>query len=83
MGSWWPEKGVGAIGWGIGDGVTCTTLSELVNGERGGLGISPGMAVRLAKVFGGSPESWLTQQTHFDLAHLRTTHIKLKRLLFA
>src|ERR1700730_10634866 len=29
------------------------------------------------------PESWLTQQAHYDLAHLRTTHIKLKRLQFA
>jgi antitoxin HigA-1 len=61
-------------------GVTRTTLSELVNGKRG---ISPEMAVRLSKVFGGSPESWLTQQAHYDLAHLRTTHIKLKRLQFA
>src|SRR5206468_12225441 len=61
-------------------GVTRNTLSELVNGKRG---ISPEMAVRLSKVFGGSPESWLTQQAHYDLAHLRTTHIKLKRLQFA
>jgi addiction module HigA family antidote len=61
-------------------GVTRTTLSELVNGKRG---ISPEMAVRLAKVFGGSAESWLTQQAHYDLAHLRTNHIKLKRLQFA
>jgi addiction module HigA family antidote len=61
-------------------GVTRTTLSELVNGKRG---ISPEMAVRLSKVFGGSAASWLTQQAHYDLAHLRTTHIKLKRLQFA
>jgi antitoxin HigA-1 len=39
-------------------GVTRTTLSELVNEKRG---ISPEMAVRLSKVFGGSAESWLTQ----------------------
>jgi len=32
-------------------GVTRTTLSELVNGKRG---ISPEMAVRLSKVFGGA-----------------------------
>jgi len=32
-------------------GVTRTTLSELVNGKRG---ISPEMAVRLSKVFGGT-----------------------------
>lgn len=60
-------------------GVTRITLSELVNGKRG---ISPEMVVRLSKVFGGSPESWRTQQAHYDLAHLRTTHIKLKRLQF-
>src|SRR5713226_327414 len=40
-------------------GVTRTTLSELVNEKRG---ISPKMAVRLSKVFGGSAESWLVQQ---------------------
>jgi addiction module HigA family antidote len=39
-------------------GVTRTTLSELVNEKRG---ISPEMAVRLSKVFGGSAETWLTQ----------------------
>jgi len=35
-------------------GVTRTTLSELVNGKRG---ISPEMAVRLSKVFGGAPRA--------------------------
>jgi addiction module HigA family antidote len=58
-------------------GVTRTTLSELVNGKRG---ISPEMAVRLSKVFGGSAESWLVQQAQYDLAYIRTDHIKLKRL---
>jgi addiction module HigA family antidote len=58
-------------------GVTRTTLSELVNAKRG---ISPEMAVRLEKVFGGSAESWLVQQAHYDLAHVRTDRIKLKRL---
>jgi antitoxin HigA-1 len=61
-------------------GVTRTTLSELVNGKRG---ISPVMAVRLSKVFGGSAESWLTQQAHHDLAHVRADRIKLRRLQFA
>ena len=58
-------------------GVTRTTLSELVNGKRG---ISPEMAVRLSKVFGGSAESWLTQQAHYDLAQVRADRIKLKKL---
>lgn len=61
-------------------GVTRTTLSELVNGKRG---ISPEMAVRLSQVFGGSAESWLTQQVFYDLAHLRTGRIRLKRLQYA
>jgi addiction module HigA family antidote len=58
-------------------GVTRTTLSELVNGKRG---ISPEMAVRLEKVFGGSAESWLVQQAQYDLAQVRPDRIKLKRL---
>jgi addiction module HigA family antidote len=61
-------------------GVTRTTLSELVNGKRG---ISPKMAVRLSKVFGGSAETWLTQQAQYDLAQLRTEKIKVKRLQLA
>jgi antitoxin HigA-1 len=58
-------------------GVTRTTLSELVNGKRG---ISPEMAVRLSKAFGGDAESWLVQQAQYDLAHVRKDRIKLKRL---
>jgi len=58
-------------------GVTRTTLSELVNEKRG---ISPEMAVRLSKVFGGSAETWLTQQAHYDLAQVQADRIKLKRL---
>src|SRR5258708_26946157 len=58
-------------------GVTRTTLSELVNAKRG---ISPEMAVRLSKVFGGSAESWLVQQAQYDLAHVRVDRLKLKRL---
>src|SRR5580692_6035538 len=61
-------------------GVTRTTLSELVNGKRG---ISPEMAVRLEKVFGGSAESWLVQQAQYDLAHVHRERIKLKRLELA
>ena len=58
-------------------GVTRTTLSELVNERRR---ISPEMAVRLSKVFGGSAASWITQQALYDLAHVRADRIKLKRL---
>lgn len=61
-------------------GVTRNTLSELVNEKRG---ISPEMAVRLAKVFGGSEESWLLQQAQYDLAHVRRDRITLRKLELA
>ena len=61
-------------------GVTRTTLSELVNGKRG---ISPEMAIRLAQVFGGSAQSWITQQAHYELAQIPAGHIRLKRLAAA
>jgi len=61
-------------------GVTRNTLSELVNGRRG---ISPEMAIRLSKVFGGSAESWLVQQAQYDLAHIQAENLKLKRLKIA
>ena len=58
-------------------GVTRVTLSELVNGRRG---ISPEMAVRLSKAFGGSAESWLVQQAQYDLAQVKAQRIKVKRV---
>ena len=61
-------------------GLTRTTLSELVNGRRG---ISPEMAVRLSQVFGGSAQSWITQQAHYDLAQIPADRIQLKRLAVA
>jgi len=61
-------------------GVTRNTLSELVNGK---CGISPQMAVRLSKVFGGAEEGWLVQQAKYDLAQVRRDRLKLKRLEIA
>jgi addiction module HigA family antidote len=58
-------------------GVTRNTLSELVNEKRG---ISPEMAVRLSKVFGGTADGWLVQQAQYDLAHVRADRMNLKRL---
>jgi addiction module HigA family antidote len=58
-------------------GVTRNTLSELVNAKRG---ISPEMAVRLSKVFGGTAEGWLVQQAQYDLANVRADRMKLKKL---
>ena len=58
-------------------GVTRNTLSELANGKRG---ISPEMAVRLSKVFGGTEEGWLVQQAQYDLAQVRRDRLKLRRI---
>jgi antitoxin HigA-1 len=58
-------------------GVRRTALSDLVNEKRG---MSPEMAVRLSKVFGGSAESWLVQQAQYDLAQVQTDDMELRRL---
>jgi len=49
-------------------GVTRQALNNLVN-ERAG--ISPEMAIRLDKAFGGTAEAWLASQTAYDLAQAR------------
>ena len=44
--------------------VSPSTLNRLINGQSG---ISPAMALRLAKALGRSPESWLAMQYNYDL----------------
>lgn len=44
--------------------VSRKTLSEILNGHAR---ISPEMAIRLAIAFDTTPESWLNQQTQYDL----------------
>lgn len=56
-------------------GVSRKALSELLNGHAG---ISPEMAVRLSKGFGGSVESWLRQQMQYDLARVQKKAAKIK-----
>ena len=56
-------------------GVSRNTLSMLLNAR---LGISPEMAIRLSKGFGGSPESWLRQQMQYDLWHAQKKQKKIK-----
>jgi len=50
-------------------GVSRQALNNLVNARAG---ISPEMAIRLSKAFGGTPEAWLRQQMAYDLAQART-----------
>ncbi len=60
-------------------GVCRQTLSNLINGKTG---ISIEMAYRLAKGFGSTPETWLSMQMAFDLAHSRSLErsIKVKKI---
>jgi addiction module HigA family antidote len=57
-------------------GVTRQALNNLVNGKAG---ISPEMAVRVSKAFGGSADMWLRLQANYDLARLRADEIDVKR----
>ena len=41
-------------------------VNELVNGKRG---VTPETALRLAKLFGTTPEFWLNGQRNWDLWH--------------
>ncbi len=47
-------------------GVSRKTLSAIINGRSG---ISPEMAIRLSIAFDTSAESWLNQQSQYDLWH--------------
>ncbi len=49
-------------------GVTRKALSELVNGRAG---VSPAMALRLAKAFNTSAERWMAMQQQYDLWQAR------------
>jgi plasmid maintenance system antidote protein VapI len=54
--------------------------SALLGAAHGRRRISPEMAVRLSKAFGGSAESWRVQQEQYDLAQVKADRIKVKRL---
>jgi antitoxin HigA-1 len=60
-------------------GVSRKTLSAILNGRAG---ISPEMAIRLSMAFDTSAESWLNQQTQYDLwlARQNQQTIKVERL---
>jgi antitoxin HigA-1 len=54
--------------------VSRQALNNLVNGKSG---ISPEMAVRLSKVFNGSPEFWMRLQLNYDLAQIERNASKI------
>lgn len=63
-------------------GVSRKTLSAVLNGKAG---ISPEMAVRLSIAFDTSAESWLNQQSQYELWHAEKhrKELKVKRLVAA
>ena len=60
-------------------GVSRKQLSDIVNGHAG---ISPEMAIRLDKAFGGGAETWVRLQAAYDLAQAmkHAGRIKVGRL---
>jgi addiction module HigA family antidote len=60
-------------------GVTRQALNNLVNGRSG---ISPEMAIRLDKAFGGGADVWLKMQATYDLAIAMTKadQIRVERI---
>ena len=54
--------------------VSRQALNNLVNKKSG---ISPEMAVRLSKVFNGSPEFWMRLQLQYDLAQIERNASKI------
>lgn len=60
-------------------GVSRKQVSDIVNGRSG---ISPEMAIRLDKAFGGGAETWYRLQAAYDLAQAmkRADKIKVKRI---
>ena len=63
-------------------GVSRKTLSAILNGRAG---ISPEMALRLSIAFNTTPESWLNQQSQYDLwqAKRENKRMKVKKLYAA
>ena len=60
-------------------GVSRKQLSDIVNGHAG---VSPEMAIRLDRAFGGGADPWLRLQAAYDLAQAmkRADAIKVERL---
>lgn len=56
-------------------GVRRKTLSTILNGRAG---VSPEMAVRLSIAFSTTAESWMNQQTQYDLWHAEQRRKRLR-----
>ncbi|MBI1734685.1 MAG: HigA family addiction module antidote protein [Candidatus Rokubacteria bacterium] len=56
-------------------GVTRKALNNVVNGKAG---ISAEMAIRLAKAFGSTADTWLRLQANYELAQARKPENKIR-----
>lgn len=56
-------------------GVSRQTLTKIINGRSG---ISAEMAIRLAKAFGSTADTWVRMQASYDLAQARKDESKIK-----
>ena len=56
-------------------GVSRQALNNLVNGKAG---VTPEMAIRLEKAFGGTADTWLRMQMNYDLARAMKSENKIK-----
>lgn len=57
-------------------GISRQALGKLVNGTAG---VSPEMALRLAKAFGGTPDMWLRLQMAHDLAQVQKREAEITK----
>jgi addiction module HigA family antidote len=71
------ELGLSVADAAKGLGVTRQQLYKVIKSESS---ISPEMAVRLEKAFGGSADTWLRMQMNYDLARARERDIKVSRM---
>ena len=56
-------------------GVSRQALNNLLNGKSG---VTPEMAIRLEKAFGGTADTWLRMQMNYDLARAMKRESKIK-----
>jgi addiction module HigA family antidote len=62
------DLGLSVAEGAAGLGVTRQQIYNVINGKSG---ITPEMALRLEKAFGGSADLWLRMQVSYDLAQVR------------
>ena len=49
-------------------GVAASTLNRVIKGQSG---VSPEMALRLSRVLGRTPQSWLEMQCNYEIWHAK------------